>query len=152
MLVEGVMKAKFIVVASCAFLFAFSMSAVSVQGPPTVLHIDSVQITKTECCKPLEFKIVIKNAGANRFNREAAVIIKTAGDQIGHQFVMNIPAAGSITDIQSSPNASFVAACCKESCFEVSLAATLKGGVVQGWDNAVYKICTKPGNVVVVTR
>jgi hypothetical protein len=146
------MKAKFSAVASCAALLAFSMSAVSVQGGPTVLHIDSVNITKTECCKPLEFKILIKNVGAYRFNREAAVIIKTAGNQIGHQFVMNIPAAGSITDVQSSPNASFVADCCKETCFEVNLAATLKGEVVQEWDKVVYKICTKPGNVIVVRR
>ena len=146
------MKAKFMAEASCVALLALSMSAVSMQGGPTVLHIDSVNLTQTKCCKPLEFKIVIKNVGANRFNREAAVIIKADGNQIGHQFVMNIPALGSITDVQSSPNASFVADCCKESCFEVSLAATLKGGVVQEWDKAVYKICTKPGNVIVVSQ
>jgi hypothetical protein len=149
---EGVMRAKFMAEASCAALLALSMSAVSVQGVSTALHIDSVNLTKTECCKPLEFKTVIKNVGAYRFNREAAVIIKAAGNQIGHQFVMNIPALGSITDVQSSPDASFVADCCKGSCFEVSLAATLKGGVVEGWDKAVYKICTKPGNVIVVSR
>ena len=111
-----------------------------------------VKITKTECGKPLEFQVVIKNAGAQGFNREAAVVITSGGNRIGHQFVMSIGAGQTITDVQASPNPSFLADCCKEVCFEISLAATTAGGEVPEWNKVVYKICTKPGNVVVVRR
>jgi hypothetical protein len=146
------MKGKFTAIVGLAVFVSFGLMTASAQSNRTVLRIDSVKITKTECGKPLEFQIVIKNAGANGFNREAAVIITTTGNHIGHQFVMIIGAGQTITDVQASPNASFLADCCKEVCFEISLAATLNGGVVPEWDKVAYKICTKPGNVVVVRR
>jgi hypothetical protein len=146
------MKSKLFAAALVAALLVFGLSYASAQGPRTVLKIESVKITKTECGKPLEFQIVIKNAGAQGYNRETAVLVKTAGNQIGTVGPMSIPAGGTFTSVQASPNASFLADCCKEVCFEVSLAATLNGGVVPEWDKVAYKICTKPGNVVVVRR
>jgi hypothetical protein len=146
------MRTRFIAITALAVFAAFGLATAAAQGPRTVLKIESVKITKTDCGKPLEFKIVIKNAGAQGFNHEVAVIVKTAGNQIGNQGPMSIPAGGTFTSVQASPNAAFLADCCKEVCFEVVLAATLNGGVVAEWDKVPYKICTKPGNVVVVRR
>jgi hypothetical protein len=146
------MKSKIIAIAVLAVLVGFGWMTASAQGNRTVLRIDNVKITKTECGKPLEFDVTIKNAGANGFNREAAVIIKTGTNHIGHQFVMSIAAGATITDVQATLNKDFLADCCKEVCFEISLGATTDGGVVPEWDKVVYKICTKPGNVVVIKR
>ncbi len=144
------MKVKFVAVVGLAAFIAFGVMTASAQGNRTVLRIDSVKITKTECGKPLEFQIVIKNAGAQGFNREIAVVIKNGNNHIGHQFVMSIGAGLTITDTQSSLNADFLADCCKQVCFEVSLAATVNGGDVAEWNKVPFKLCTKPGNVVVV--
>ena len=144
------MKTKVVAVAGLIVLLAFGWAAAAPQGPRTVLRIDSVKITKTECGKPLEFQVVIKNAGAQGFNREAAVVLANGSAQIAHQFVMSIGAGQTITDIQAVANPDFLADCCKEVCFEISLAATSNGGVVPEWDKVAHKICTKPGNVVVV--
>jgi hypothetical protein len=144
------MKVKFVAVVGLAAFIAFGVMTASAQGNRTVLRIDSVKITKTECGKPLEFQIVIKNAGAQGYNKETAILIKRTGNQIGHVFVMSIGAGQTITDIQSSLNQDFLADCCKEVCFEVSLAANLNGGDVPEWNKVPFKLCTKPGNVVVV--
>ncbi len=119
-------------------------------GP--TLHIDGVRITNLQCGKPLEFRVIIRNNGGTNFVKSAAVRISVPGNFIGHQFDMDIPAGQTITDVQSSLNASFLADCCKEVCFEVSLAATTNGGVLPEWDKIVYKICTKPGSVVVFKK
>jgi len=144
------MKIKLIAVVSLAAFIAFGAITATAQGNRTVLRIDSVKITKTECGKPLEFQIVIKNAGALAFHREIAVVIKNGNNHIGHQFVLNVNAGTTITDTQASLNVDFLADCCKEVCFEVSLAATVNGGDVAEWNKVAYKICTKPGNVIVV--
>jgi hypothetical protein len=141
---------RFIAVLGLAAFIAFGVVTATAQGPRTVLRIDSVKITKTECGKPLEFQVVIKNAGAQGFNREVAVIIKSGANHIGHVFVMSIGAGQTITDIQSSPNQDFLADCCKEVCFEVSLAVNLNGGDVPEWNKVPVKLCTRPGNVIVV--
>jgi hypothetical protein len=146
------MRAKFIAAACLAALIVFSLPTASAQGNRTVLRIDNVKLTKTECGKPLEFQVTIKNAGAMAFNREIAVVITSAGNKIGHQFVLNVNAGGTFTDTQASLNPAFQADCCKEVCFEVGLAATSNGGDVPEWNKVAYKLCTKPGNVVVVRR
>lgn len=146
------MKIKFVAVLSLAVFIAFGVVTLTAQGNRTVLRIDSVKITKTECGKALEFQIVIKNAGAQGFNKEAAVIIKNGANHIGRVFHMSIGAGQTITDVQSSLNPDFLADCCKEVCFEVSLAANLNGGDVPEWNKVPVKLCTKPGNVVVVQR
>jgi hypothetical protein len=144
------MKVKFIAVLGLAAFIVFGVMTAAGQGSRTVLRIDGVKITKTDCGKPLEFQVVVKNAGAQGFNREVAVIIKNGANHIGHQFIMSIGVGQMITDIQASPNQDFLADCCKEVCFEVSLAANLNGGDVPEWNKVPFKLCTRPGNVVVV--
>jgi hypothetical protein len=80
------------------------------------------------------------------------VIIKNGANQIGHVVQMSLGAGQAMTDIQASPNPDFLADCCKEVCFEVSLAAGLNGGDVPEWNKVPVKLCTKPGNVVVIQR
>jgi hypothetical protein len=117
---------------------------------PAKLHITAVRITNTECGKPLEFHIFVKNVGGTPFTGRMAVLISVPGNQIGHEFNGTIPAGGTYTDEQSTLNASFLADCCKPVCFTVTLGATIQGGVLPQWDNVPFKICTKPGSVVVV--
>jgi hypothetical protein len=146
------MKGKITAIVGLVVFAVFGLMTAAGQNDRTVLRIDSVKITKTECGKPLEFQVTIKNDGANGYNKETAIIITTGGVHIGHQFQMSIGAGQKLTDVQASPNPAFLADCCKEVCFEVSLAQTLNGGVNGYWDKVVYKICTKPGNVIVVRR
>ena len=146
------MKIKFAAVLVLAAFIAFGVVALMAQGPRTVVRIDGVKITKTECGKPLEFQIVIKNAGAQGFNKDVAVVIKNGANQIGHVVHMSLGAGQAMTDVQASPNPDFLADCCKEVCVEVSLAAGLNGGDVPEWNKVPVKLCTKPGNVVVVHR
>ena len=145
-------KGKIIAIVVVAILVGFCWMTASAQGLRTVLRIDSVKITKTECGKPLEFQVTIKNDGANGFKRQIAVIITSGANHIAHEFVLGLNAGATFTDVQASPNQAFLADCCKEVCFEVTLGATTDGGVVPEWDKVAYKICTKPGNVVVVRR
>jgi len=142
------MRSKLFAAALVAALVVFGLSLGMAQPVRTVLRVDNVKITKTDCGKPLEFRVVIRNAGAQGFNKEAAVIIKTAGNQIGHQFVMVIPAGQTITDVQSSLNPAFLADCCKNACFEIGLAADSQGTPLPEWDKKPFKICTRPGNVI----
>jgi hypothetical protein len=146
------MKGKITAIVGLVVFAAFGLITASAQSDRTVLRIESVKITKTECGKPLEFQITIKNDGANGYNKPSAIIITSGGNRIGREFQMNIAAGQKLVDVQSSLNAAFLADCCKEVCFEVSLAQTLNGGVNGYWDKVAYKICTKPGNVVVVRR
>jgi hypothetical protein len=145
------MRSKLFAAALVAALIVFGLAGAFAQGNRTVLRIDSVKITKTECGKPLEFQIVIRNAGAQGFNREAVVFIKLPDNKIRHQFVMVIPAGQTITDVQNSSNPDFLANCSKGVCFEVSLAANMRGDPLPEWNKVPFKICTRPGsgNVIV---
>jgi len=144
------MRVKAIAVLGLAAFVAFGVTTLTAQGPRTVLRIESVKITKTECGKPLEFQVTIKNAGAQGYNKETAILIKRGANQIGHIVALSLGAGQTMTDVQSSPNPDFIADCCKDVCFEVVLAAGLNGGEVPEWNKVPVKLCTKPGNVIVV--
>lgn len=145
-----------LLVVSCILFAQGTREAGTATAVPGVtaarLHIAAVRITNTQCGKPLEFNTIIKNVGSAPFNKQAAVIITVAGNHIAHTFPMSIPAGGSITDKQSTLNQSFLANCCQDVSFVVTMGTSEAGGDVPEWDKVPFKVGTKPGSVVVVNQ